>query len=745
MKSLKLAGIELRRLSGERMSRLALLVIILVPLLYGVLYLWAFWDPYSHLEELPVALVDSDREMTVDGERLTAGHDLAESLLERGTFDWDEVSAKEASEGLESGRYLMAIEIPADFSADLGTANSDEPVRAQLRVTYQESSNMLASQIGARVFAEIRSAASASASEKYVDKMFLGFADARKGLVEASLGASELAEGLERAANGAGAVAGGAGKARDGAAELTSGLQRLAAGAREAHGGAASLAAGAKTLASGLSAAKSGAGSVRSGAGELSTGATTLADGLTRLSAGASTLSSSATSLSTGASRLASGVAQAVAAVDTAADGSARLQGASANLDDSLRAYVANHPDALSDPDLAEALTMSAAVRSGSRQLADGLVAASTTGSSLDAGARQVAGGSAQLATGLQALASGLSESSSGSTRLAGGAVRLADGSNDLADGVSSAAAGSAALRDGAEKLASGADAIAAGTRDAADGSSELTAGLASLADGSNDLAAGLTPATDGSRELASGLTAGVDGLPVFTDDERLANSEMMSDPVELNERHAGRVPNYGTGFAPYFIPLSLWVGALIVYFIVRPLPRRALSSGASSRAAAFAGFWPGAAIATAQALVLAAVLDIVLGLKPVSPVAFYAFTALAALCFVAVLQFLSAAGGPAIGKLVSIVVLMLQLTSAAGTFPIQLVPGFFRALSPFLPMTYVVAGLRQAISGGDMSALVSQAAALTAFGLAALGGTLLVARRNGVWTMERLRPSFEL
>jgi putative membrane protein len=138
------------------------------------------------------------------------------------------------------------------------------------------------------------------------------------------------------------------------------------------------------------------------------------------------------------------------------------------------------------------------------------------------------------------------------------------------------------------------------------------------------------------------------------------------------------------------------------------------------------------------------AVLRTALGLQAVEPLALYLFAILAAIVFAAILQFLSATFGPA-GKLLSVALLMLQLTSAAGTFPIQTAPRFFQTLSPWLPMTYVVAGMRQAISGGDLRVLAGCAAALAAFGLLAICGTTLTAARRRVWTMDRLRPRLEL
>ena len=745
MRSLNLAGIELRRLTGERMARAALAVIALVPLLYGVLYLWAFWDPYTLLDKLPVALVNADKAVTVDGTRISAGDDLTDKLLERGTLGWHEVSLHDAEKGLADGRYYMALEIPEGFSANLGTANSAHPVRARLRVVDHESANMLATQIGGRVFTEVRAAAAASASRSYLDKIFVGFGDARGGLVDAAAGADDLASGLAEARDGSAALAAGERTAAAGASALAGGLAKLDDGAQAADGGARKVASGTESLSVGLGSARQGAAQVAAGADELAGGAGALAAGSEQLAAGGDTLAASAEKLASGASALEGGVNAAIARIGTAVDGSAQVRDGAAGVDGLLRAYVEAHPEAASDPVLAQALGTAAAVKAGSAQLAVGLADAKAKAPELSSGSAQVAGGAGALEAGARKLADGLAASSAGAQQLAGGAGALVAGSGRLAAGVSATARGSRKLAAGASTLSGGTRKLAAGTGDAASGASALAGGLARLDDGARTLASGLAPAASGSRELADGLTVGAAALPSFSAGERDANAEMMSDPVALETTRMNPVPNYGTGFAPYFIPLALWVGALMAYFIVRPLPERALAHGASARTAAFAGFWPAAGIGVVQAVVLIAVLQLGLGLDPVSPLALYSFAIVSALSFVAVLQFLSAALGSAIGKIASIVLLMLQLTSSAGTFPIETVPGFFQAINPLLPMTYVVSGLRQAISGGDLRALALNAAVLAGFGAAALLGTVLTACRRRVWTMERLRPVFEL
>ena len=100
----------------------------------------------------------------------------------------------------------------------------------------------------------------------------------------------------------------------------------------------------------------------------------------------------------------------------------------------------------------------------------------------------------------------------------------------------------------------------------------------------------------DGSATLAQGLNDGVGKIPDYDKKDRDARTGVMADPVQLASSSLHAAPNYGTGFAPYFIPLSLWVGAMVAYMLIQPLNRRALAAGAPAWRIAFAGWLPVAA-----------------------------------------------------------------------------------------------------------------------------------------------------
>ena len=744
MRSFEIAILELKRLVSTRPFRLALAVVCLVPLLYGVLYLWAFWDPYQRLDKLPVALVMQDRPAVAAGKTLHVGDDLVARLKESDSFDWQVVSAAQAAKGLQDRDYYMTLTVPRNFSTRLAHADSDHPRRAVLQVRANEASNLLASQIGGRVFLEIQSSLAQVTSQRYLDHIFVGLGDLRGGMSRAGRGAGRLAGALHRATGGSRQLAGGLGTAGTGARTLNGGLRDLSSGAGRLHAGAAQAASGAGRLMAGVRSAGSGARSVAAGSRSVATGSQSLAEGLTKLFSLSGTLKSSAQQIAGGATQVDDGAASAVTRTAEAASAAERLAGGAAQVKQALAAYAQAHPGAGDDPTFQAALSGAGQMSGGLTQLSDSLDAAGPQMQQLAGGAARVSGGARQLAGGLGDYSAAVGRAAGGAQKLSGGAKDLSSGAGRLAGGVAAAGGATQKLAAGTQSLAQGSARLQAGAIQASAGSASLTIGLSRLVSGSASLSTGLARAASGGTQLAGKLAQGAAGVPAFTPQARRARAAMMAAPVEVTTARDHPVPNYGTGFAPYFIPLALWVGALMTYFLVRPLSGRALASTLSDPYVALSGLWPAVAITWLQSVVMLLVLQLALGLAPVRPLALYGFTLVAALTFTAVLQLLSAALGPA-GKFVAVVLLMLQLTSSAGTFPIETVPRFFQVINPYLPMTYVVAGLRQAISGGDLTSIALNALILLGYAAGAVLLVMLTARRRRTWTMDRLKPVFSL
>ncbi|RZU74007.1 putative membrane protein [Micromonospora kangleipakensis] len=716
MSVVRLALFELRRMTRGRLPRAALAVLTVIPLLYGALYLYAFWDPYGNLDRIPVALVNADRPAKAsDGTEVHAGRDLTDELIDRRVFGWTVTDPDDAAAGLRSGRYHLVFSIPADFSANLAASpEPDQPARrGELKVVNDDATNYLSGLLARSAFSEIRAAAAESTAASYFDKMLIGFTDAKAetgraadgaGKIHDGLGASEdgagkIADGLDASENGAGQLAAGLDKSVQGAAKLASGLDQLYTGAAQIADGTNRAATETRAAAAQVDAAADRYGPLlRDNAEEIGRAATLVAEGAEALADGIDALPAKADEVVTQADKVR----------------------------DRLDALVEAHPELADDPNLVAA-----------RQAADQAVtAARAVVATLDksdlAGLKkqmtQVAATAREVAAAAPHLADDVAGARAKVDQLASGLTTLADGSARLRDGLGGAADGADQLRGGLYRLATGAR--------------QLDGGLAQLSSGSDRLADGLTRLEGGAGDLADGLAAGEKKLPGYDDAE--SRADILGDPVGLIRNSQHPAGSYGVGFAPYFLALALWVGAMITYMLLRPVNRRHVMSGAPGWRVALAGWLPAAAIGLAQAGVLFAVVTLVLGLDPVHGAATLGLLALTSLAFTAIMQLLGAALGPA-GRLAALALLMLQLTSSGGTYPVQTSPGFFQAIHPWLPMTYVVAGLRHTINGGPAGPVLTGALVLVAFGVGALVLTIAATRRSRRLTPAKLHPELAM
>src|SRR5690606_29005688 len=231
MRSPKLAALELRRFGRGKLPRAALVALMVLPLLYGALYLWSFWDPYDRLDRIPVALVNEDKGATADGKRITAGDDITEGLRDSSTFDWREVSAQEARRGVEDGTYYLSLTMPADFSRRIASSSGDAPETGALQVRTNDANNYIVGQISRTVFGEVRQAASAKTSRSFLEKFLVSYSDIHGRTEEAAKGADRLKGGIGKAEKGSKDLAGHLTNAKQVSGKLSKGLVDLHKGA----------------------------------------------------------------------------------------------------------------------------------------------------------------------------------------------------------------------------------------------------------------------------------------------------------------------------------------------------------------------------------------------------------------------------------------------------------------------------------------------------------------------------------
>ncbi|MFE1922020.1 YhgE/Pip family protein [Streptomyces asoensis] len=694
MRSPRLAALELRRFGRGRLPRAALVALLLLPLLYGALYLWSFWDPYGRLDRIPVALVNDDKGATADGRRISAGDEITKGLRDSEVFDWREVSAAEARAGVEDGRYYLSLTMPADFSARIASSAGDSPATSALQVRTNDANNYIVGQISRTVFGEVRTAASTKASRSFLDKIFVSFSDIHGATAKAADGADDLTGGIGKAEKGSKALADGLGDAKDGSGKLAKGLKTLDKGADDLEKGSQKVADGTQKLADKVN-------------GVADTLSPFVAKNEKTIGDTAQLVADSAKVINDNLKTLVKVAPTAAEGAHTAADTLAAVHKARCEtpvLPDTACADLAKAKDAAADvAKVADDLNTLVADQDGDLKT---------------------------LRTNLTALQKQ--------------AQSLADDAPHLSEDLDAAVTEVNALNTGAAKVAKGAKKLHTGIGSAKTGSVDLDAGVTELETGAQDLNGGIFKLSDGSGKLADGLHDGAGKIPDYDARQRDARTAVMADPVQLASHDLHKAPNYGTGFAPYFIPLSLWVGAMVAYMLITPMNRRALAAGAPAWRVALAGWLPVVAIGVLQTTALMAVLHWAIGLEMTHAAATMGFLFLVTACFAALVQWLNARFGAA-GRILVLALLMLQLTSAGGTYPVQTSPGFFNAIHPFLPMSYVVEALRRLITGGGTGPVWHACVVLAAFTLGALALTALSARRRQVWTLDRLHPELSL
>lgn len=593
-----------------------------------------------------------------------------------------------------------------------------------------------------------------SSAKEGSDTLVVGMQDLHDGTVQLSTGAHDLATGADDLSSGAGTLADGAQRVNQGAIQLRNGLgsasdasHELATGLSTLDEKTSQLPESARELAGGAKALKNGSAELRSGARDLATGIDDLSAGASDLNEGAKALTSGLTDAKTGAKDLADGsrrvdesVQPLATGADTAAGGVEQVSGGLSDLSQNWDAMSEEQRKAAVD-ELAEGASTAAAgsreladktaqladgtqsLRTGAQNLHEGLTSASDGVQALADGAGELHNGAEEAKRGAGALRDGLApladgaatldesmaalvnasdelagavhQASSGSQQLDKGLTKLHDGSGDLtrgtgqlAEGSRAVSTGAGALSDGAGRLADGADDAAAGTRRAEDGAQDLSDGLGEL--------------KNGSQELADGLHDGADEVPRVSDQGATDLADVAAVPVGVEKSRWNEVAGYGSGLAPYFMGLALWVGALGFFLMMPPLAVKWVRSKHSAVVAAIVSYAPAAAMALVQSVLMLLTVRFAVGIEFEHLGRAFVVALAVSLAFFAINQALVSLLGPP-GRYLALILIVLQLSSAGGTYPVETAPGFFQAVHHVLPMTYAVQAFRSAVAGSDL------------------------------------------
>lgn len=642
MRALRLAAFEFRR-QKTALQRLAVAFLVLIPLLYGALYLWSNWDPYGRTDRVPVAVVNNDRPVEVDGATVHAGRRFTDALRRQRTFDWHFTDAGDAGSGLAEGRYYLVITVPPDFSADLTSGAGATPRRAEIGMRVDDGNGYLFNIMARAVRTEITRQVDEAAVTAYFESVYGELDRFRAGLADARDGAGELRDGLAQQ--------------QEGASRLVADLERL-------QGGSTQLTSGAEQVASGNR--------------DLADMAVPVLNQLSDVLPGF-------------AGRTAAVTDSAAVMTGLVNEGADTLTGRQQRVEAAVSELGRAHPELRADPAYRQLRVRSSAVT-------DRVDSVSLATARVNADAQRLSGSAQSLAAQVPRLQGMLGRAASDVERLADGAEEVADGAQRLDSGLGDSVAGAGRLESRLESLHSGAN------------------------------------------ELTAGLTGAVDRLPSLSPQERERNAQILASPatVTFTADHPARV--YGRGLAPFFFAIVLWVFGIAAFLVLRPINGRLLAARAGNLTVALAGWLPVLSVGLLGGLVLLGVGEVALGLDTVHTGWTVGLIALAAAAFTAIAHLLRVALGT-IGSAIALVLLILQLTSCAGLYPVETLPAFFRVLHPYLPMTYLVDGLRVTMTGGNLEHLIRDVVILGSVAAVAFACTVAVVASHRVWTVRRLHP----
>lgn len=775
---------EWKEIFTNKKILIPIIAILFIPILYAGMFIYSFWDPYAHMDELPVAVVNEDNGASFEGEDLALGDQLTDKLKDLDSFQFHFVSKDQAYKGLDNRDYYMVIEIPENFSQNATTLLDKEPQKLTLKYVPNESYNFLSAQIGETAVEKIKSAVSSELTATYAETIF--------GKV------TEMADGLSTASDGAGKIENGTTQLKDGANEVKDNLEILASksiefknGVSKANAGSGELANGSSELANGLGQLNEAGQKLLSANSELQTGSASLSDGLATADQGLHQLQGQLPALVSGTDRvqagllqfqkqlpkelaegmgtqLQSGVQNMLGGLDTlqsklspqlasgiAEQISAQQQQSMQHLKSTLLANGV-------DEQTANKIIQQQAAASGSKeQLAKSLETGIDQGlgqgfsayksevssqfsvpnienqvkAAVDPTFNQLNGGLASIQDGQKKVIDGVDRLTEGADQLNEGATRLSQGEKAYTENFSLFADKLAEASNGATKVAAGSTSLNEGMKQLTDGAQKISDGSNQLANGSGQLADGAGELAGGSKELHDKLGDAADqASKVQTDDDTYS---MIGEPVKVDKETVNHVPNYGTGFAPYFLSLGLFVGALLLT-IVFPLkkyigvPKNGLSMFLSK-------FGVIAIVGVIQALLADWILMSMVGLEVKSLPLFILVSIVTSITFMTLIQLLVTVFADA-GRFLAIIVLILQLTTSAGTFPLELIPGGLQPLNAYLPMTYTVQAFKAVISSGDYSFMWHNVGILAIFIVAAMVLTIsyfVIKVRKGVVSGE--------
>lgn len=656
---------DILRLLKNPVALVITIGVCVIPSLYAWYNIVANWDPYGNTANIKVAVANNDQGTSNEyvGE-LNAGDETVSKLKENDQLGWVFTDADAAVEGVKSGEYYAAIIIPDDFSTNLTSMLTGTFTQPQLEYYCNEKKNAIAPKVtdtGAQTVEEqINETFVATVSETLVEKIQNAAGDLDAQGAETQGG---ILENVQRS-----------NQALQDVRDALAGMQKTIATSKEAGAKAdetlSALSGQIPSLVNALDKGDALLASARTSSRNFASSLnTTLSHGLTQMGKASSNANVAVGKLSGAISAAGGKVDGALADVQMVINDVNRI------IIDIREITGIDSGLVLSalEEQLAELQTLKDALQDQSTDIQNSAGAIAGAVSSLDSATQQ----------GISAM-EGVQQDMASTVlpQLSQGMDSFSEVSGDLTGVVASLEPTIAQARGVLSQLTTTLD-QASSTMSQADSSLEKLQGTLSTA--TNDVAA--LRASESLDKLDEILGASSADLADF-----------MSSPVTLTTKAVYPVSNYGSGVAPFYTNLALWVGGCVLIAIIK-LEVDGEGIGAFTATEGYFGRWLLLVVLGFVQAFIVCCGDLVLGMQCLRPELFVLAGIFTSFVYVNIIYALASAFKH-IGKALVVILVIVQIPGSSGMYPIEMMPDFFQRLHPLLPFTYGISAMRETIGG---------------------------------------------
>ncbi|MDR3596152.1 YhgE/Pip domain-containing protein [Clostridium sp.] len=683
---LKIYKRDIKKIVTNTPLMLIIVGLLFVPALYAWINIIASWDPYGNTKGLLVAVVNNDKGAKFQSIEINVGNEVVDKLRNNESIGWTFVNQSETESGVKYGKYYASITIPEDFSSNLiSIAANGAPKKADLIYSVNEKMNAIAPKITKSGLTSLQSEITSSVTEEVsntvlnyldaygiaVEKMEPALKDFMNIITDIDNNLPQIGESIDNAYNGVVDLNKFIENIQDNMPNITHSLDNAQNAMKSSNDFFSEVNSTIKNISpyikTDLAGAKANASTAKNNLNNLKNSIDKDVKGQQEL------LKSAATNMSSAISAI--------------------------NNDINILQSVNNilHSDLLSN------------FISKMQNVRDALV---------------------QNKLNLDNLITTLSNGNKLSSDAIDSVIQNIDKTSQLMDD---------SISNFDNTISPQIDSLVNNTTDMTNNSLRLLESaknnipiinsLLKDANAGTDLgAAQVKNIKDKFPQIEQTIHSNVESFKNLDNDEKLNElsnllqkdpknvSDFLANPINLVQNRIFPIPNYGSAMAPFYSTLAIWVGGFTLLSIlsihVEPL-EEVKNLGTTKKF--FGRFLTLATLSLLQTFIIVLGNFFFIKTYAVSPVIFLIFSLYVGLVFIMIIYTLVSVFGN-VGKALALIIMVLQVSASGGTFPIQLTPKFFQNISPMLPFTYAIGGMREAEGGIIWSSLYYNAGILSIY-----------------------------